>query len=419
MYTETVTGRIPIFLVLLPVIATWWLTAATEWRGEVTAQKILVGKSQREFALTFPLSAEPARSAATRMLVSKSSEHDELNAYFDRSIEQRPLYAPYWQDRAKAAFEAGDSEAARRYADKAVALWPNRASLTWKAALLYSRLGDTDRAFSSLRSVVASEPYSPFRAIALALRLEPDPESALSLVLPDGNFDITERDNIVWRLLIIARRQNQFELGTAAWNQFSEEARNNEQFVNNYVGWKATTGKRDEALTAWREYRGTAGSESIENPGFEESVAGGLAWRIYEKDGSQAEQSKVKSFSGKQSMHIEFNGTENSSYFNVRQFVPVDSGASYRLAFYWHGENITTRSGPFVQIVSIPWKQIARTEDKWGSWGWESVKLEFAVPAGIEIIDLRIARYKTDDLDRKISGDLWLDDFKLTKLNDE
>lgn len=349
------------------------------------------------------------------MLASRSPDYDELDSYLKQYTERRPLYAPYWRNRARGAFEAGHLNSALQYADKAVSLWPNRPLLAWKVALLYSRFGYTDRALDALRSVVENEPNSAYRALTIALRLVPDPNIAIMRILPGDDFHIDGRDDIVWHLLRIVRDQKQIELGSAIWKQFSDKAKSNRIFVLYYVEWMASKGMREEAVNAWREFRGLWKSDTIVDPGFEEAGLGGLAWRIHKQDGVTAERSKSRPHSGNQSLHVKFSGTENVDYQNVRQFIPVEPGAKYKLGFYWAGDNITTRSGPYVAVREIPGGNIARTERKWGLWSWEEIVLEFQVAEGAEIVELYIARSPTDALDNKIRGDLWLDDFTLVR----
>ena len=189
------------------------------------------------------------------MLAVGSSDYAQMENHLARSIELRPLYAPYWLDRAEAAFRAGDKSAAGRYLNQAVALWPNRSRLLWKAAMLYARLEDPQAALGVFKRYLANHPMDHARVLTISRRLEPDAATLLHTIMPDEFKDDAERDDLLWRTLRTARSQNNEELGRAAWKALPDEARRDPGKVGFYVEWMVAKNDADEALSAWQHYR--------------------------------------------------------------------------------------------------------------------------------------------------------------------
>ena len=154
----------------------------------------------------------------------------------------------------------------------------------------------------------------------------------------------------------------------------------------------------------------------IDNPGFEDTLTGGLGWRTHERDGVTIARDTENPNTGTYSLKVQFPGNGNINFHNIRKYITVEPGGSYRLTFHWRAEGITTRSGPFIHLVAVAGAGNAKTEDKWGTWDWQQQEIEFTVPDETHFVELSVRRYKTDALDNKIKGQLWLDDFSLTSL---
>ena len=407
-------SRTLIFLAILPAVCAWWYCATLEWRGERAVDSIATGQVSPTAFQPVPLAAEPARTAAQRLLAQRSPDHVLVDALLKHSITLRPLYAPYWLDRAEAAFQAGDPKDAEQYLHTATRLWSHRPVLLWKAAMLRTRVGDTQGALASLRQFLQADPNDYRRALAVAARLQPQPAQLLETVLPQHTSGRLSRDDIVWGILRLARTQHDPALGEAAWQQLSPAARRIDDTAAYYAEWMASLDKQPEALAAWRHYRQVPDPDPLENGDFEQTLQGGLGWRAWKHQDVEIQRDPHVAYNGRYSLQVRFSGDKNIGLAGIRQYLPVESATRYTLSFTWRGRDITTRSGPYVSVRSPKAGRIARTEGRWGSWDWEHQRLSFTAPDSEHFVEVLLRRDRTDALDNKIKGELWLDDFRLT-----
>jgi len=362
-----------------------------------------------------PLAAEPQRRAAQVLIAQNDPDAEYIDSLLADAVDKRPLWAPYWLDRAGAAHLAGNSDAAMQYAGRATKLWPTRPALLWKAAMLYTRMGEAGPALDTLRRFLFASPNAYRQVLAVASRLQPDPGLMLAAVVPDHfEHDLT-RDDVVWNILRTARRSDNPALGRAAWRELSAAAQQEPDKAASYTEWMVALDDQDEALTAWRVFRDMDHLPALENGGFEHALAGGLGWRQYDRDQVTLSRDQENFSSAAPSLKVAFSGQDNVHYNHLRQYLPVEPGRRYTLDYAWRGDNITTRSGPYLSVRSKEKGRLAHTQDRWGTWPWENGRLEFTAPENSTFVELRLRRNKTDALDNKIAGTLWLDDFTLTQ----
>lgn len=403
-------------LIITTLVLIWWYAASLQWRGESLAEQITSGKTAPTAFTPVPLSAAPDRAAAQRLLAQQTPNPEAQSpaALLKQATTLRPLYAPYWLGLAQAAYQAGQDGAAERDSRRALRLWPNRPDLLWKAAMLRTRMGDTRAALASLRDYLRADPGGYREALAVAARLEPRPAALLQAILPAHVDGGTSRDTLVWRVLRLARAGHDPSLGEAAWHDLSAQSRRVPDTVRYYVEWMASLDKAPEARRAWSHYLGAPGHESLENGNFEAPLQAGLGWRTWSRNGTAIERDEHSAYDGNYSLKVTFPGTSNINFAGVRQYLPVDPASRYTLSFAWRGRKITTRSGPYISVRSSGAGRLAETGDRWGTWDWERRELSFTVPATDHFVEVLVQRNRTDALDNKIAGELWLDDFALT-----
>ncbi|MBW2248852.1 MAG: hypothetical protein JRF62_17075, partial [Deltaproteobacteria bacterium] len=79
-------------------------------------------------------------------------------------------------------------------------------------------------------------------------------------------------------------------------------------------------------------------------------------------------------------------------------------------------KNITTDQGPFVDIYGYDCKGVYfKGPMMLDTHPWQEQDMEFTVPQACQAVVVRVRRRKSHRFDNKISGILWLDDFKLEK----
>ena len=187
-----------------------------------------------------------------------------------------------------------------------------------------------------------------------------------------------------------------------------------------YVEAQVAAGWIDAALSVWRRH-GTDGltEHGVSNPGFEEPPSqGGLGWRIGSPPGASWTRDEEIRHGGRYSLRVSFEGSENVSYLHAAQVTVVEPARRYRLSGQWRGRDLTTRSGPYLELVAHQSDAQLRVagRPRIGSWDWEPIEISFRVPEETRLVEIRLRRDASDGPDRGMAGEVWLDDLALTPL---
>lgn len=365
----------------------------------------------------------PARAHARRNLaLGRLGQRATTRALLEHAARARPLYAPTWLALAELAHRSGDPEGGDRFARLAAALWPHRERLLWRIAGLRAEMGDREGTLGLFRSILRSRPERVESLLAVARRLEPDPILLVAELVPEKDRRTPAADDALTRMLGVAASWKAGALARALWQALSPARQGERTAATLYVDAQLAAGWIDEALPVWKRL-GTGGlaEHGISNPGFEEHPAQrGLGWRIWAAPGTSWTRDGAIRHGGQYSLRVSFEGTEDVSYLHAAQVTVVKPARSYRLSGHWRGQDLTTPSGPFLEVVahqSHAWLQAAG-RPRVGSWDWEPFALAFRVPEGTRLVEIRLRREPSGDPNRGIAGQLWLDDLTLAPLAD-
>jgi len=402
----------------LAVFLFWLYAALLPWRAERLAQQVASGKIPVTAVPALPGADAAPRIALERMLLQGPLDPEIAAEYFERSLKARPLYAPTWLLGAELALRSGDTATAATRAATAARLWPTRPEFQWRVAMFQVRAGDTDAAMSALRAYLSAEPKGVTRAAAVARRLVQDRDALVAALLPREQ-NAGDRAVLLRGLVHFARQTRDVALADAIWSA-APQARSDAALVFPYIDLMIAAGERERAQRAWQAMGGhTVALGRISNGGFETPPAnGGLGWRLVRLDGVQAAVGREYAYGGSHALELRFDGSANLDYAHAYQVVPVEGGRAYRLTAWWRGEEVTTRSGVFVELVSDGERRAAvHSEARYGSWEWQPVTATVRTPDDARFLTVRVRRARTDALDRLISGRVWFDDFSLERID--
>jgi tetratricopeptide (TPR) repeat protein len=109
----------------------------------------------------------------------------------------------------------------------------------------------------------------------------------------------------------------------------------------------------------------------------------------------------------KDGLEIQFSGSSNLAFANVRQFTTV-AGGRYRFSALISAENISTDQGPFFHIYDLldPRLLNITTEQIKGNVARSPIAVDVPVPPGIHALGIQIDRLPSQKFDNKISGTL-------------
>jgi hypothetical protein len=422
--------RLVVFAAVAGIVGLWAAAAAHDWWfGD--EQRMTPAVGQTSSPQTLPVLSQvwghaDAAQRLARALVA-SGDRAQLAAaesLVAASLRLRPLHAPTWLDRAALQHARGNVDAAQRSIAIARELWPGRPVLLDRAARLLAKTAPRDVALRALMEFWAVAPQDASRILERAHELTDDPDALVTAA--EG----------VWRerpktaradqaaLMRAARDAGDRVLAQRLWQRLPADSRADESILFPSLQLLLAQGAALEADAVWQAAAGDP--PGVMNGGFEQPLIPlgpdfqpgwatpgwryrpvGRGYRI----GRDADQAASGAFS----LRIDFAGTDNVHLREPSQVIRVRPGTRYRLRGRWSGAGLSTRAGVFIALDSVAATPPIRlqTEARWGSWDWTPFELDIDIPDDVLLLRLSVGRNRTNALDRRIAGTLWLDDIRL------
>ncbi|MCB1715779.1 MAG: hypothetical protein KDK05_11660 [Candidatus Competibacteraceae bacterium] len=398
-----------VVLLMVSGIALGWLYAGTlAWRSEQQQDTL---PSRAALASTLLPVGEIALIQARNLLAQAQYSPELVERLLQQALRERPLYAPAWLDLAELAQRQGQLPEAVRYLEYARALWPQRSVFLWRLALLLIGIGQSKPALDTLAAYWLAVPQDGLQVIALARRLQAEKASWVEPLLASINTRASTPLTYYRQLLSIAQRLQDVELARMVWHRIPESTRQEHTVLLPYVDFLLNAERYDEAAAAWAVLIDATGD--LYNGDFEQPlINGGLGWRYRERAGFRIQRDRREHYTGQYSVLIQFTGSENVNFSDLRQRIIIPGGQRYRLRGYWKAYDVSTRSGVYLELLSLhPTQRIAiASKPRYGTWPWEPFELLVDVPDDVRLLELRLRRRATNALDNKIAGKIWLDD---------
>jgi len=300
-------------------------------------------------------------------------------------------------------------------------LAPDLPAYQWPIANFYLLQGSIDEAFRHFRVVLAGTSQYDSNVFGLAWKATDDAGKILQQLIPER---VTTEFSYL-NFLVSGHRLNEAQ---AVWKRIvaGREAffpGQSSPYIDSLVGAQ----RADEAYQVWTDLQkkgliryASSPSEKnlISNGEFEDELLNfGFAWRIVPVEGVYAGPDTSTYHSPSRALLVQFPGKQNLQYQHVYQYVKVSPGQSYRLQAFMKTEDITTDSGPRLEVYDAYNAAALNklTDDLTGtSDGWTSLLLDFATGPKTELIVVRLVRLPSKKFDNLISGKVWLDDVQLT-----
>lgn len=409
-----------VWLIGAPILVALVYLAALEWRAERLLDELRAGISPQRTIAVPPLMEGPWRTLARALASAPAPDLDAAESAIDKALALRPLYAPAWLELAEIERSRGNRDAAIAHAAHARRLWPAHAGLAWATVNLHVKSGDTAGALTALRDYWRLQPQQTRRVLSLAAILEPDSARLYRAVVPQAPATGLEPDHYPNQFQDHARRAGDPVMALAGWRAAPESYRRDGDNALRFIDFMLARRNIAPALDAWRDLTGDDASERLHNPGFEDPLTeGGFGWRLHDIEGA-ATAVVADPHTGSRALRVTFDGSTNVNYAHARQTIAIAPAASYRLEGRWRADDITTRSGVFLDIRTLDAEKntYARNEPRYKSWEWQPFTIEWTTPVDATLAELRVRRAPTDALDSKIAGTLWLDDLALYRLDD-
>jgi len=338
--------------------------------------------------------------------INMTGSDAETEALYFSALSGNPLMAASWLGLSELYIDSGreaDSEKSLRMAQDMMQSSPG---LLWESSMLAFRLGDNDLALDNLRVVAEADPTKRKRVFDISWRVAKDPETILERAVSD---------EVLPSYLDYLIQTDRQDATYPVWERLSQNGPGSETALA-YADYLLAKGDTGAARDVWTGlYPDEDGEALVWNSGFEyDTVGQGFDWKINQAGGVHADYDYRKKTEGQRSLRLKFSGKENVDFRGVSQTVAVEPGARYALTWDAASSDITTRSGVMVEVYCQGFR--TESDSYTGSSDWERRRLEFDAPTNCPTVTIGLRREKSERLDNLISGEFWIDDVSMTKM---
>lgn len=409
-----------IVAVILAILFGWF---SVRWQlGRMLADLTLPTDRQAKEVAAFALNLSPGDPATNWFAASVLLRPEDAEAAIDNyenAVRLAPYDFSYWIELGRAYEQAGRDKDAEKALLHAVELAPNYTFPHWQLGNFYLRGHRDVEAFAELKK--AAENNVVYREQVFSIAWDYYENDTAKIEELAGNSASTKAS--LAKFYAVKERPND---SLRAWNSLSDEEKQQQQEVAKLIA---------QAFYDKRFYRSSVqfvrqlGIEpdaqigAISNPGFENSLnnEGGrvyFGWTTLRLDKISVNTDPNKKHEGSRSLQILFTGFAGVEVSNLYQIVAVESPARYRLSFWLRTENLKSAGPPTIDILNANDDKIIASGKPFpvGTNEWQEIQIEFATPENAEAVNIRTARVYCGNA-CPIVGTIWLDDFKLEKIN--
>lgn len=338
---------------------------------------------------------------------------------FETAARLSPNNAQYWADLGASYDWAGRPVDALQALERAQELFPDSPDINWRLANFYIREGRVSDGLHSLRKVLMADSISRQQVFALSTGATNDNKAILDQMLP-------LRTPIYFDFLNFRLQSGDIDDAKQVWARVMKlnlpfnvpEAL---PYLDGLIQYKEFGALSNAWMTLAKRFPAEIQARIsppnlITNGDFALNLLnGGLDWRVIPVDGVSAAVDDSDSPAGAHSLRISFDGSQNVNYGGVYQFVPVQPNTRYRFTASAKVQDITTDSGPRIQIFDAydMSKLFVSTGNLVGTAGWSQQQVDFTTGPATKLIIVRVARPVSQKFDNKIAGSFWISQVSL------
>jgi len=375
-----------------------------------------VAQLARSFA---PGDALPMWLIATREKETFSPESLEKSVgMFEEVVRLSPNDFRYWIELGRAYEQAEMPDKAEKALAHAVQLAPTYTFPHWQFGNFYLRQNRSEEAFAELRKTTERSIVYREQVFSLAWDyFDKDPQKVEVLAADSPDVRST--------LALFYAARGSADNALRVWNTLTDEQKPNYMDTAKRIARGLFEKQRFRESLEFSRQTGIdpdAQFETVTNGGFERSIGPPddtlFGWRVYRTEPKiDVMPDPAAKSEGNRSLRITFRGYSKPDLHNVVQSIAVQPGARYRLSFMLRTDNLRSGGPPVLQIISgLENKGIASSAPfESGSTDWKQMSVEFTAPADFDSVLIRTGRIACAE-ECPISGTIWYDDFRLSKL---
>jgi hypothetical protein len=349
----------------------------------------------------------PDAQYAYGMRAWSRGDAENASQFFQQALSEDPFYVDAWLRLAESEAALSHSEKSRNILIFIDDMASGVYRWQWPQMLLARDLGMDDVFLKNANDLLGHRKLTQDTLQLLDFHYGADTAAVV---------DVLQAENRVLYLQWLMRWGRVDDTGTV-WQRIVKEGAPDPDVVLQYTHFLVEKKKILAARDIWHKFNGT---EGMTNAGFENEITRrGFDWRYWEDKKANWEIRRDSTSAAEDSymLRIWFAGEENIAFHHLYQIVAVNPLQPYRLSYGWKSKWITTDQGPFVEIYGYDQKGLYHKGPMiTGTNLYRTETLEFTPPEDCHAVVVRLRRTPSHRFDSKIAGTLWLDDFKLEKL---
>ncbi len=339
--------------------------------------------------------------------------YDDAVANLRKAVTLNPYRGRYWLDLASAYQEGGNLPLQNEAVQSALAAEPGNPEVAAEAAQYYLAAGEAEHAMPLVRQALDQDPQTASTLLLTCWRTTRDASLLLAKAIPP-------KPDIQLAFLRVLTEQEQKADADEAWRQIVA-SRNSfpPELAAFYFEYLLKEHDVAGFSRAWHALAGIAptlrpylpGGNLIVNPSFDQPIlAYGFDWRYQPAEHVLAGIDDAERHSGRRSLSLSYDG--NPAYdVGWEQLIPVRPKTAYEFTAWIKSDSVTSSSGPRLAIVdAYSGANLLLTGDVLDTHPWHEVSGRMEVPAGTELVAVRIIRTPANT---KIRGRVWIDDLRL------
>lgn len=306
-------------------------------------------------------------------------------------------------------------------ANQATALGPFYVPYLWMGGNILLRAGETEQARQMFKRVLIGDDTYADQVSHVTWKAGDDPKEIIDQVVPDDPKNYLHLVNFM-----SSQEIQDYPEAQRAWTKlmsFSGQIDATEGFP--FIQALLNVGQTDWATQDWNQLVASGAlppeetrrrDNMIVNGSFEvQPSGGGLDWRISDTHGVTVQPDTQIFYDGTRSLSIQFEGLENVDYYGILQIVPVQANTAYMLEAYIKSRDLSTKSGPYVEIYDPDSAKELRWQSSviLGTMEWAHLTLPFKTGPNTNRVVVGIRRKPAVELDKRIQGTLWIDNFHM------
>jgi hypothetical protein len=331
---------------------------------------------------------------------------------FRQALVLDSAFSYRWSDLGEALAGSGQMESAEYCFRRSQELAPRSPQIAVRAMNFYLRRAEAGPALQTAATVLALTSDYDEIVFSSLIRFRADQEYILDVGI-GSNRRAADR----WLLYLIGpgRTSGADSRPFETWKWIESKGHATREEAIAWSDWLAANGRERDAHLVWQRYvssdAGYGIGNLIDNAGFEREPEGkGFDWRIAAIAGVKAGIDQGVAHSGRASLRIRFDGSENVDFHHVVQNVWLEPG-HYRLSAWMRTEGLTTDQGVAVVVGGVSTAALSGTQD------WTKVGAELTVHGAARIGEIMLVRQRSWKFDNKIGGTAWIDDVELRRVD--